>query len=256
MEPRIQYAQTSDGVSIAFWTGGEGTPLVYMPLLFGHIQLEWQIAECRRWYERLVEKRQLVRYDPRGFGLSERNVSDYSLDAFMLDLEAVVDRLGLERFALCGPIHFGPVAIAYAARKPERVSHLVLWCTYARASDWLRSPQSRAARSLIGQDWTFFTETVAHTLLGWSAGETARRYAALIRESFAPEAVQTFIGAINQFDVTALLPQVTAPTLVLDRPQYLGDVDRATGVASRIPDSRLALLEGEAGAPYFLDIET
>lgn len=130
MEPRIQYAKTSDGVNIAFWTLGEGAPLLHMPLMFSHIQLEWQIAECRRWYENLAEKRKLVRYDPRGFGLSERNVSDYSLDAFMLDLEAVVDRLGLERFALCGPIHFGPLAIACAARKPERVSHLVLWCTY------------------------------------------------------------------------------------------------------------------------------
>ena len=81
MEPRIQYAQTADGVSIAFWTLGEGEPLVYIaggP--WNHIEL-WQVPECHRWYERLAQKRMLVRYDLRGTGLSERTVSDYSVDA-------------------------------------------------------------------------------------------------------------------------------------------------------------------------------
>src|SRR3990170_2954549 len=101
MEPRIQYAKTKDGVSIAYWTLGEGEPLVLMsePGL-SHIQLEWQIPECRRWYERFAEKRMIVRYDGRGVGLSDRDVSNYSLDAWVLDLQAVVNRLGLERFAL------------------------------------------------------------------------------------------------------------------------------------------------------------
>ena len=114
MEPRIQYAKTTDGVSIAFWTLGEGTPYVWMPMPpFSHIQLEWQNPRSRAQYERVAEKRKLVRYDGRGTGLSDREVTDFSLDAQMLDLEAVVDRLGLERFALfafranfCHPIPF------------------------------------------------------------------------------------------------------------------------------------------------------
>ena len=257
MEPRIQYAKTADGVSIAFWTLGEGMPLVHFPLLFSHIQLEWQIAECRRWYESLAQNRKLVRYDTRGEGLSERNVTDFSLDALVLDVEAVVDRLGLEKFALLGLQHSGPIAIAYAARHPERVSHLLLWCTYARASDWLRSPQVQSFRALMGKDWAFFTEAVAHTLLGWSAGEPARRYAALIRESMTPEFVQAVaIPAINEWDVTPLLPQVRSPTLVLYRRQHaLVTVDVARGLASRIPDARLVLLEGESAAPYLGDTE-
>src|SRR3989304_262884 len=118
-EPRIQYATTSDGVSIAFWTRGEGAPLVYMPDLFSHIQLEWQNPAIRAVYERLAERRMLVRYDGRGRGLSDRDVRDYSLDALVLDLEAVVDHLGLERFALIAVTHSGPVAIVYAASHPE-----------------------------------------------------------------------------------------------------------------------------------------
>jgi class 3 adenylate cyclase len=255
MEPRIQYARTADGVSIAFWTLGEGTAIVHLPVLFSHVQLEWQVPEWRHWYERLAEKRRLVRFDPRGLGLSQRNVTDYTVDAFMLDLESVVDRLGLEKFALCGFMNSGPVAIAYVARHPERVSHLILWCAYARGSDWSRPPQTQAVRALMDKDWALYSETSAHALFGWSAGEPARRYAELIRESISPEDLRRVIAALNQFDATALLPQVTAPTLVLHRRQYILDVDVARGLASRIPDARLVLLEGESGAPYLGDTE-
>jgi len=80
MEPRIQYAKIADGVSIAFWTLGEGVPFVHMPVLpWSHIQLEWQDPGFRRWYERLAEKRKLVRYDGRRSGLSERDAADYSV---------------------------------------------------------------------------------------------------------------------------------------------------------------------------------
>jgi class 3 adenylate cyclase len=256
MEPRIQYAQTKDGVSIAFWTLGEGTPFVGMPTIpMSHIQFEWQIPEIRRWYERLAEKRMLVRYDGRGSGLSDREVADYSLDAFVLDLEAVVQRLGLERFALLGPIQSGPVAVAYAAWHPERVSHLILWCSWARTRD-TASPQLRGWRRLLDVDWETYTETVAHSTMGWSIGEPARRFAALVRESVTPEAARAALGANREFDVTALLPQVRSPSLVLHRRELRWlDVAIARGLASRIPHARLALLEGTAGAPALGDME-
>ena len=257
MEPRIQYAKTKDGVSIAFWTLGEGMPLVEMPVPpWGHIQLEWQIPEWRRWYELLAEKRKLVRYDGRGSGLSERNVSDFSLDTLMLDLEAVVDRLSMERFALFGTIHSGPAAIAYAARHPERVSHLVLWCTYARMSDYTAPPQAQGLFALMDKDWELFTETVAHARLGWSEGEPARRFAAYMRESVTPEAAQAVFAVIDEFDVAALLPQVKSPVLVLHRRQLsFPEVDIARGLVSAIPDARLALLEGTPLVPYLGDTE-
>ena len=109
--------------------------------LFDSILFLWQDVQKLRDPEtrasignELYILRRLVRYDGRGTGLSQREVSDYSLDAWVLDLEAVVDRLGLERFALYGPSGSGPVAIAYAARHPERVQHLILWAAWARSS--------------------------------------------------------------------------------------------------------------------------
>ena len=256
MEPRIQYAKTRDGVTIAFWTLGERMPLVYMPVIpDSHIQLEWQDPELRRWYERLMEKRKLVRYDSRGTGLSERNVTEYSVDSLILDLEAVVDRLGLERFALLACLYSGPVAIAYAARHPERVSHLLLTLTAARASEML-GPELSQVAGLIDKDWELFTETFAHVALGWSAGEPARRWAARCRESVTPQMLQLFLGAVREIDVTDLLPQVRSPTLVLHRRQgRLMDVNVARGLVSRIPDARLALLEGTSAAMFREDTE-
>lgn len=256
MEPRIRYAITVDGVSIAFWTLGEGAPLVYMaggP--WGHVEL-WDIPECRRWYERLAQTRMLIRYDVRGTGYSERDVSDHSLDALVLDVEAVVDRLGLDRFDMFGAFDAGPVAIAYAARHPERVSRLVLWCSWARTAD-IRSPRIRAWLGLIDQDWELMTDTCAHLALGWPAGEVGRRAAQRLRESVTPEAARAALEAMGKFDVTALLPRLEVPTLVLHRSDIPWlPVGIARELASRIPDARLSVLEGESTAPYLGDTES
>ena len=255
MEPRIQYATTADGVSIAFWTLGEGVPLLYMaggP--WGHVDL-WDIPGCRRWYERLAQKRMLVRYDIRGTGFSERDVFDYSLDALVLDVEAVVNRLGLDTFDIFGAFDAGPVAVAYAARRPERVSHLILWCSWARTLD-IRSPRIRAWLGLLDQDWELMTDTCAHLALGWPAGEIGRHAAQRLRESVTPEAARAALVAMGEFDVTALLPSLKTPTLVLHRRDIPWlPVDIARALASRIPDAGLTVLEGEATAPYLGDNE-
>jgi DNA-binding CsgD family transcriptional regulator len=171
------------------------------------------------------------------------------------DVEAVVDRLGLDRFDMFGAFDAGPVAIAYAARHPERVSCLVLWCSWARTSD-MRSPRIKAWLGLIDQDWELMTDTCAHLALGWPAGEVGRHAAERLRESVTPEAARAALEAMGQFDVTDLLPRVKAPTLVLHR----GDipwlpVDIARALASRIPDARLTVMEGESTAPYLGDAE-
>jgi len=187
--------------------------------------------------------------------LSDRDVKDFSLDAGVRDLEAVVDRLGLERFALWAPALSGPASIAYAVRHPERVSHLWLWNSMARSTDLTGGPQVQALRQLLDSDWEMFTETMAHVAFGWSEGEQARRYAAVIRESVTQEWVQAFLAAPD-VDVTELLPQVRSPTLVLHRREApFPSVDTARGLASRIPNARLALLEGSAGTPTAGDTE-
>ena len=255
MEPRIQYAKTADGVNIAFFTLGEGMPLVSAPHVgVNHIQLEWQWPEYRAFLERLAQKARLVGYDLRGFGLSDRGLTDFSLDARVADLEAVADRLQLDRFVLFGNNDSGPVTIAYATRHPERVSHLVLWCAWARYWDVFSASQYDAIRSLVDRNWELYTETVAHASAGWSESEAASRIASLLRQCVAPEVYRAAAQATSEFDVTALLPHVRSPTLVFHRREYpLVGVDIATGLASRILDARLVLLEGASAIPFLGD---
>ncbi len=257
MEPRIQYAQTADGVSIALTTLGEGMPLVWMQGVVSHVQMDWQIPMGRQWLEALAQKRMLVRYDRRGSGLSEREVTDYSLDAHVLDLEAVVDRLGLESFALFAPAFLGLVAVAYASHHPERVSRLILWCSLSRGSDNWRSSRAQAFRAIRVTDWELYTESLVDLGMGLRLGEEERRAAAaFIREAVTWESYRAFMEAAEAFDVTDLLPTVRPPTLVLHRRELaFPEVGVARELASRIPDARLALLEGTSGVPFLGDTE-
>jgi class 3 adenylate cyclase len=252
MDPRIQYARTADGVSIAYYSVGDGMPIVVMPSLpVSHVERELQIPEWRVWYERLGQDRRMIRYDSRGTGMSDRNHLERDIDSMVLDLEAVVDKLNLERFALHAIFYAVPAAVAYAVRHPERVSHLLLFCGFARFRD-LQSPQLGAIRSIIEQDWTLYTETAAHVLLGWSQGEPSRRFAQFIRDSVTPEGVLATIAA--DYDVTDLLPLVTQPTLVQHKREIPWlPLDLGRGLAAAIPDARLEILEGTSIALYLED---
>ncbi len=246
MEPRIQYAKTSDGVNIAFWTMGEGPPLVMMPPApyFGAL-VGWRNLRTRHYFELLAADRMTIRFDHRGFGDSDRSATDCSLEARMLDLEGVVDSLSLPRFGLLPINQSGPVAIAFAARHPERVSHLALLDASARGEDFFRSEQDRALWQLAASDWHLYTELEAFMFLGWSAGEDGGRYAAALRESATFEAARATREATAGFDVTDLLAQVRSQTLVVHhRASRRVSVDAARRIAAGIVNARLVVLEG------------
>ena len=254
MEPRIQYAKSSDGVDIAFWTLGEGKALVGVPTGPWGMAMESRNPGYRRWHERLSRRRMVVLYDGRGTGLSG-GVADWSFEAQMLDVDTVASHLGLDSFALVGAPFGGPAAIAYAAAHPERVTHLLLWCSWARTNDALGSPQAQALLALIDKDWEVLTETMAHVVFGWSAGSEAHEVAVAFRESVPQEMMRAYLEALLEFDVTDLLPQLRSPTLVLHRRESVfPGLEVAQGLASRIPDARLVLLEGPS-VPWIGDME-
>jgi class 3 adenylate cyclase len=256
MTPQVRYTKASDGVHIAFWEDGEGSPIVHMPSTpLTHVQLEWDVLPCRRWYERLMASgHALVRYDARGFGLSDRDVADYTLEAQMRDLDAVVDALKLEKFKLFAQSDTGMVAIAWAAAHPERVSHLILWCSWASRARVSGTSQTKALRALLEQDWVVYTETVANVLLGWSSDVVARQFAAFYRECASPEVLRVSVPALYEWDVTGLLSQVKCPTLVMQRRELPTlPVDVARELARGIPDSRLVLLDGRSPLPFMED---
>jgi len=191
--------------------------------------------------------------DP-GTGLSTREVADYSLEALLLDIDAVVEKLGISSFAVFGAADAGPLAIAYAARHPQRVSRLVLWCAWARGADVNASPRIRAWRGLLDRDWVLMTDTCAHLALGWSAGDVGRQAAERLRESMTRERLRAALDAAREVDTTPLLPKVEAPSLVLHRRDISWlPVSIAQELASRLSDARLVVLDGESPAPWLGD---
>lgn len=218
MDPRIQYALTADGASVAFWSLGSGPPVIQMPTMpFTHIQLEWQDPDFNSWYTGLLQKFRLIRYDTRGCGLSSAEGQTYSLDTMVEDLRAVADRAGVERFGLIAPVQAGPAAIAFAARYPERVSRLVLWMAVQKGAD-MRTPRFEALRQLSVADWGLFCEAAAHAIVaGWDHAASAHRMARIMRESSSAAIHEAILHGYLEANVEECLPLVRCPVMVAHR---------------------------------------
>ncbi|HUF54808.1 MAG TPA: adenylate/guanylate cyclase domain-containing protein [Dehalococcoidia bacterium] len=252
-EPRIQYATTSDGASIAFAdSDGPGLPIIYLRgTPFTHVQAEWRLGRFYAyWYENVWGKRRFVTLDCRGCGLSSRNVGELTADAFILDIEAVADKLGFDQFALSGTTSDGLVAIKLAATQPERVSHLMLTDCYPSGAAFAEIPQTKAFLSMMENDYNLFCSTLAHFMNEWDS-EASREYMIFLHESTTQEYVLRFFQEyILQTDVGDLLPQVSQPTVVFShRTMAIPDFETSRSLASRLPNAELVVLDNTWGRP-------
>ena len=255
MEPSIRYAKTEDGTAIAFWAAGSGFPLVHLPWMpWSNVQLEQQNPELMRWYEELSSLAMLIRYDGRGTGLSDRLDPDLTLEAQVRDIEAVVERLELERLVLMGVYHSGPAALVYAAKHPGQVAGLILWCTFASGEDYYRSPRVQSILKIV-DDWELYTETGAHAFVGWESGEAAHQIAAMMRECVSPETARAFFRVMAGIDCRNLLGSIRAPALVLHPLRFpLIDLELSKQLAAGITEASLVTIEGSSLAPTRADL--
>lgn len=253
-EQEIRFCTTPDGVNIAYATVGKGPPLVKAANWMSHLDFDWESPVWQHWFSELARDHRLARYDERGCGLSDWVVEDLTFEAFVRDLESVTDALGWERFPLLGISQGGPVAVEFAARHPDRVSHLVLYGAYARGWRFRDlSPERREeiealltlTREGWGRDSPAYRQIFTTMLMPEATPEQMGWFNDLQRLSTSPENAVRFQKAFGDVDVRDRLSDLEVPTLVL---HARGDgripFEEGRLLASGIPGSRFVPLEG------------
>jgi class 3 adenylate cyclase/pimeloyl-ACP methyl ester carboxylesterase len=268
---QIRFCRSVDGVQLAYARMGEGPPLVRAGAFLTHLEKDLESPIWRHLWRDLAQDYTLIRYDARSNGLSDWEVDELSFDAFVQDLETVVDAAGLDRFALLGISQGCAVSIAYAVRHPERVTRLILYGGYA---------QGAAKRARSAGEREQFAAILTLVRLGWGQGNPAFRqiftsqfvpegtkeqvdwFNEMQRVSTSPENAARFLAVTGDFDVIDLLPKVTVPTLVMHaRDEVRVPFEAGRRMAAGIPGARLVplqsrnhlILESEPAYARFLD---
>ena len=254
----VHFCTASDGVRIAYAAMGQGPPLVKTANWLNHLEYDWESPVWSPLLHAIAAEHRLIRYDARGNGLSDWDVAELSFDAFVRDLETVVEAVGLKRFSLFGMSQGCAVSIAYAVRHPERVSHLVLYGSFARGRRRRGSQHDvEGADALItlmrqgwGQENPAFRQLFTSLFIPGGTEEQMKWFNDLQRITTSPENAARLREVVDGIDVTDLLPRIKVPTLVLHcRNDAVQPFDEGRRLAAGIPGARFVALEGSNHVP-------
>ncbi|TYC51182.1 alpha/beta fold hydrolase [Rhodobacterales bacterium] len=249
---KIGFCEVQDGTKIAYATIGSGPPLLKAANWLNHLEFDWHSPIWGKSFATAARGRTFVRYDERGCGLSDWDVKDLSFDAFVEDLEAVADKLGLERFPLLGISQGCAVSIEYAVRHPERVSALILISGYAAGWRHLATPEEQARREAVltltelgwGTDNPAYRHIFSQTFLPDASAEDLEWFDEFQRQTTSPKNAARFQEAFGQIDVRHRLADVRAPTIVLHaRHDQRIPLELGKALADGIPDARFVELD-------------
>jgi class 3 adenylate cyclase/pimeloyl-ACP methyl ester carboxylesterase len=252
LNQEINYCRTPDHVRLAWARVGRGPPLMRTANWLNHIEYDWTNPLRRAALQNLARRHTLIRYDARGNGLSDWDVPEISLEAWISDLETVVDAAALRRFPLLGFSQGCAVSISYAVRHPERVSRLVLYGGFALGR-YKRSPEEReqgkAMSTLMRMGWGTddpgFRQLFTSRMMPDATKEQADAFNELQRLTASPECAVRYFETVSNFDVRDLLPNVRVPTLVMHaRGDLLQPFDEGRRLAAGITGARFVALEG------------
>jgi DNA-binding CsgD family transcriptional regulator/pimeloyl-ACP methyl ester carboxylesterase len=237
--PPVQYVKTSDGYSIAYAVRGEGTPLVFLPGVFDHVQLAWRYAGIAPWVETLSQRFQLVQLDPRGSGMSTRGLPPgFEFGDYLRDIEAVVDRLRLETLILCAGGPGAIMAALYAATYPHRVRAIIIPFV---ATSWAAARAPAVFAQLPAQDWDTFLYSVVPRD---RSPEQAKHTVELLKQAYDQE--DFVLARTRMWDVPIIdvLGELATPVLVMHSRDYaLMEASEAMNVA-QICGGRMVLIDG------------
>lgn len=252
-QQEISFCRTPDGVRLAWARVGQGPPLVKAANWMNHLEYDWESPVWRQFFQALATRYTLLRYDARGNGLSDWGVEAVSLDAWVSDLETVVDAAGVERFPLLGMSQGCAISIAYAVRHPDRVSHLILYGGFALGG-LKRSPAEKEKReamaTLMGLGWgtddPSFRQLFTSQFMPEGSKEQFDHFNELQRRTTSPEGAVRYFRTVGAIDVRDLLPRVTVPTLVMHvRDDRVQPIEAGRQIAAGIPGARFLSLPGQ-----------
>lgn len=247
----IRFCRGTDNARLAYAVHGSGPPLVVASCWLSHLQHDWQSPVWRHFLHDLGRIATVVRYDERGFGLSDWSVTDFSLEARLADLEAIIAAAGLERFAMMGMSGGAPVSLAYAAAHPERVTRLMLYGGIAKGcfgNDPSDVAREEAFLALLRAGWarpeSLFRRVFTSVFIPDATEEQMRWLDDLQRMSTSTDNAISSRIARQRVDVRGLAPNIQAPTLVLHaRGDQAAGFEAGLELGSTIPGARLVPLE-------------
>ncbi|MEO8693753.1 MAG: alpha/beta fold hydrolase [Acidimicrobiales bacterium] len=252
---QIRFCYTADKTRLAYAEVGTGPPLVKAANWLTHLDYDWDSIVWRHWLRAFASTHRFVRYDERGCGLSDWDTESFGLDYWVEDLETVVDAAGLDRFPLLGISQGAAVAVAFAARHPERVSCLVLYGGYVfgRMKRGRTEDEKRSAALLLqlaelgwGTEDPSFRQVFTARFMPDGTAEQWRAFNELLRRTTSPDNAAKFLRAFGALDVTVEAPLVTAPTLILHaRGDMVPPIDQGRQLAALIPNSRFVTLDSK-----------
>lgn len=256
MEQRLSDARLSDGTRVAYAAVGRGPVLLHAPGWLTHLEHGWAIPQERAFYERLARGRTLVRYDRPGCGLSGRTDRPPSLELEAEVVQAVADATGAERVELFGASLGVAAAVTWAAQNPGRVTRLVLYGGWVRGVA-IGAPDVRAhVLGLVSTHWGLGSDVLADIFAPSADASTRAAFAAYQRAAAEPATVDALLRLAHALDLTDLLPQVTAKTLVVHREQdRAAPFAQAEELAAGIRGARLVRLPGRDHLPYIGDAD-
>jgi pimeloyl-ACP methyl ester carboxylesterase/DNA-binding winged helix-turn-helix (wHTH) protein len=257
----VRYCRTDDHVRLAYAVTGEGPLLVKAGNWLSHLEYDWESPVWGHVFHRLSQSHTLVRYDARGNGMSDWDVPEFSFDAWVDDLETVVDAARLEQFPLLGISQGCPVSVAYAVRHPERVSHLILYGGRALGAKWrsqeekeLRDAMTVLVRKGWGKDNPAFRQMFTELFIPGASPDQMASFNEMQRNTTSPEYAARFLEVTAGLDITRLLSKVKVPTLVLHTvDDAINSLEAGRQLADGIPGARFVTLPGRNH--LFLDDE-
>ena len=256
MEQDVRFCTAPDGVNLAYATSGDGPPLVRVANWLTHLDLDWKGPIWSHWFREFSKENTLVRFDLRGSGLSDRKAEKQSVEVWRQDLETIIEDIGIDRFPLLGFCQGGAIALSYAVRHPEHVSHLILFDSYSRGNlvdgtPWRKKLETKALTKMIEAGWgrgdTAIFRRVFADLLMPDASEDERRWLAELQRKTTSQAMAARLWEeFHRIDIEHLAKQVDVPTLIF---HVTGDkvvpVEAGRELASLLPEARFVPLDSE-----------